>query len=49
MKKYDPDWSATLRYWLAWALLLIGLAYGLHRYFEYRNAELDRRIEQLNH
>lgn len=34
-------------YWAAWVLLLAGLAWGIHRYFEYRNHELDKRLEQL--
>lgn len=47
-KKLQPfSRLETLRYWLLWALLLAALAYGVHRYFEYRNAELDRRLEQL--
>ena len=44
MKK--PDYQ-TLRYWLFWGLLIAGLAYGIHCYFEYRNHELDKRLEQL--
>ncbi|MCF8248128.1 MAG: hypothetical protein K9J37_23225 [Saprospiraceae bacterium] len=39
--------AAAIRYWLFWALLVAGLAYGIHRYFEYRNVELDRRLEQI--
>ncbi|MBI5915911.1 MAG: hypothetical protein HY842_11075 [Bacteroidetes bacterium] len=39
-------WSA-LRYWLAWALVVAVLGYGLHRYFEHRNQELDKRLEQI--
>ncbi|MEK7254018.1 MAG: hypothetical protein AAB316_04685 [Bacteroidota bacterium] len=37
----------ALRYWLVWAAVIAALAYGIHRYFEYRNAELDKRIERL--
>lgn len=44
MKK--PNYPA-LRYWLFWGLLMCGLAYGIHRYFEYRNHELDKRLELL--
>ncbi len=40
--------SFALRYWLVWTLLLASIAYGFHRYFEYRNRELDMRIEKLN-
>jgi hypothetical protein len=45
--KNRPDLMAGIRYWLPWLLLLAALAIGMHRYFEYRNAELDKRIEQL--
>lgn len=38
---------SAVRYWLLWVLLIAGLAYGIHRYFEYRNAELDKRLELL--
>jgi hypothetical protein len=48
MKKEIPNWLFAVRYWLVWALLMATIAYGIHRYFEYRNAELDRRIELLN-
>jgi hypothetical protein len=41
--------APSVRYWLVCALLLAAIAYGLHRYFEYRNQELDKRIEMLNH
>ncbi len=41
--KLPAEW----RYWLAWAVVVATMAYGLHRYFEYRNAELDRRLEEL--
>jgi hypothetical protein len=37
----------TWRFWIFWLLIVAGLAYGFHRYFEYRNAELDRRLEQI--
>ena len=37
----------TIRYWLVWVLLIAGLAYGIHRYFEYRNMELDKRLEMI--
>ena len=37
----------AIRYWLVWALLIGGLLYGIHRYFEYRNMELDRRLERI--
>ena len=44
MKKLDYP---ALRYWLFWGLLIAGLAYGIHCYFEYRNQELDARLERL--
>ena len=44
--KHKPIYPA-IRYWLACALLIAGLAYGIHRYFEYRNVELDRRLEMI--
>ncbi|MBI5915907.1 MAG: hypothetical protein HY842_11055 [Bacteroidetes bacterium] len=37
----------TIHYWLFWALLIGGLLYGIHRYFEYRNMELDKRLERI--
>ncbi len=43
-----PEWSAAIRFWLPWLLLTVAIAYGIHRYFEYRNAELDKRIELLD-
>ena len=43
-KHFNP---ATIRYWLFWVLLVAALAYGVHRYFEYRNKELDKRLEQI--
>ena len=46
LKPAHPDYPA-LRYWLFWGLFLAGLAFAMHRYFEYRNQELDRRIERL--
>lgn len=37
----------ALRYCFGWALLVAALAYGIHCYFEYRNRELDKRLEQI--
>ena len=37
----------SFRFWLIWALLIAGLVYGFHRYFEYRNVELDKRLERI--
>jgi len=37
----------TLRHWLVWLLLVLAVFYGMHRYFEYRERELDKRIEQM--
>jgi|GEM_PF-6809912 len=47
MGNQDTNWKTAVRYWLPWLLLMLGLAYGIHRYFEYRDAELDKRIEHL--
>lgn len=44
----DTEWKSVLRYWLPWVLLVLGLTYGIHRYFEYRDAQLDKRLELLN-
>lgn len=38
---------STFRYWLLWALLIAVLAIGINAYFDYRNRELDKRIERL--
>jgi len=32
---------------LVWLLLVLAVFYGMHRYFEYRAQELDRRLEQM--
>ena len=45
-RQKKTDWPA-IRFWLAWVLLVAVLFYGMHRYFEYRNRELDKRLEQL--
>jgi hypothetical protein len=37
----------TLRHWFVWLLLVLAMFYGMHRYFEYRERELDKRIEQM--
>ena len=34
------------RYWAGCLVLLLLLALAIHQYFEYRNAELDRRLEK---
>ncbi|MBV6442688.1 MAG: hypothetical protein EPGJADBJ_04409 [Saprospiraceae bacterium] len=34
-------------YWLFWIVFIAALVYGIHCYFEYRNRELDKRLEQL--
>ena len=39
---------STFRYWLLWALLIAVLAIGINAYFDYRNRELDKRLEQIN-
>lgn len=45
--KSTPPSRPVLRYWLVWALVVAALFYAMHRYFEYRNGELDKRLEQL--
>ena len=39
--------KASIRYWIWWGLCLGLFAYGVDRYLEYRNQELDKRLEQL--
>ncbi|MBK9016597.1 MAG: hypothetical protein IPM82_22365 [Saprospiraceae bacterium] len=39
--------SFAVRYWLVWAMLLAAIAYGFHCYFEYRDAQLEKRLERL--
>jgi len=43
-----PDTFSTLRYWLFWVLLIAVLGLGINAYFDFRNRELDKRIEQIN-
>jgi len=38
----------ALRYWLFWVFLIAILGLGLNAYFDFRNRELDKRIEQIN-
>lgn len=45
--KSKSYYRVALRYWLVWALVVAALFYAMHRYFEYRNCELDKRLEQL--
>jgi hypothetical protein len=44
---FQKKCSAALRYWLGWLLLLVALAAAMHGYLDYRNCELDKRIERL--
>ena len=37
----------SLRYALFWIVLMAAILYGIHRYFEYRTQELDKRIELM--
>lgn len=39
---------STTRYWLFWVLLLTVLGLGINAYFDFRNRELDKRLEQIN-
>jgi len=41
-------WKEALLHWLTWSLWVAVLFYGMHCYFEYRNQELDKRLEQLH-
>jgi len=40
--------SSTIRYWLFWVLLIAVLGLGINAYFDFRNRELDKRLEQIN-
>ncbi len=43
-----PDTFSILRYWLFWVLLIAVLGLGINAYFDFRNRELDKRLEQIN-
>ncbi|MBL7796687.1 MAG: hypothetical protein JNJ90_09310 [Saprospiraceae bacterium] len=43
-----PAMFSTTRYWLFWVLLLTVLGLGINAYFDFRNRELDKRLEQIN-
>jgi Na+-driven multidrug efflux pump len=34
-------------YWLFWGTVVALIAYGLHLYFEYRNEELRKQIQEI--
>jgi len=38
---------STVRYWLFWILFLTALTIGINAYFDFRNRELDKRLEQI--
>jgi hypothetical protein len=38
---------STVRYWIFWTLFLAALAIGINAYFDFRNRELDKRLEQI--
>ena len=46
---HHPSFPAkeALLHGLVWLLLVLAVFYAMHRYFEYRQRELDRRIEQM--
>lgn len=44
----NPAGYSPLRYWLPWILLMAALAVGLNAYLDFRNRELDKRLEQIN-
>lgn len=33
---------------VVWLLLVVAVFYGMHRYFEYRDDMLDKRLERLH-
>lgn len=41
--------AKTLRCWIISILLLALFGFAMHEYFEYRNRELDKRLEQIRH
>ncbi len=43
-----PNSFGTIRYWLFWVLIIVILGLGINAYFDYRNRELDKRLEQIN-
>ena len=44
---FEKKIAAALRCWLGWLLLLVALAAAMHGYLDYRNRELDKRLERL--
>lgn len=48
LKQRHFTWKSRLLPVLLWALLFAALFYGMHRYFEYRDRELDKRLERLH-
>ncbi len=44
---FDKKIAADVRYWLGWLLLFAALALAMHGYLDYRNRELDKRLERL--
>lgn len=43
-----PDTFSAVRYWLFWISLIAVLGVGINAYFDFRNRELDKRLEQIN-
>lgn len=43
-----PDTVSSVRYWLFWISLIAILGVGINAYFDFRNRELDKRLEQIN-
>lgn len=41
-------WKQAIVHILFWLLLAAALFYGLHRYFEFRERQLDERLELLS-
>ncbi|MBK7939886.1 MAG: hypothetical protein IPJ82_23625 [Lewinellaceae bacterium] len=41
------EWKRMLLFWLPWLLLVTALFYAMHNYFEYREQQLEKRLERL--
>lgn len=46
-RRHRSEAALAVRFWLGWLLLVLGLAFAIHAYFEYRNHELDKRLENV--
>ena len=43
-----PTTYDSIRYWLIWTLIIAVFAVGINAYFDFRNRELDKRLEQIS-